>query len=184
MKERNIYLSKISLEEAKKIIDEAILKGDILLNSKEEMLPVEKSLDRITSDAVFAKRSSLHYTAAAMDGIAVKSHSTENASERNPIILTNKKDFVYINTGNPLPEEFDSVIKIEDVIPVHGGDNSYGQGEESEQLKIFQSVFPGLNIRNIGEDIVTHQLILTANHKIRPVDIDALLAGGISEINV
>ncbi len=184
--ERNIYLNKISLEEAKQKIDKAILEGKLLLNSKKELLPVEESLARVTSEAVYAKRSSLHYTAAAMDGIAVHSGDTENASENNPIMLTYKKDFLYVNTGNPLPEGFDSVIKIEDVIPVEQKGNSQPniRKEGFEQLKIFQSVYPGTNVRNIGEDIVTHQLILTANHKIRPVDIGVLMAGGIAEINV
>jgi len=184
--ERNIYLNKISLEEAKQKIDKAILEGKFLLSSKNELLPVEESLARVTSEAIYAKRSSLHYTASAMDGIAVHSKSTENASERNPVILTYKKDFLHVNTGNPIPEGFDSVIKIEDVIPVEQKENSQPniQKEEFEQLKIFHSVYPGANVRNIGEDIVTHQLILTANHKIRPVDIGALMAGGIAEINV
>jgi putative molybdopterin biosynthesis protein len=182
--ERNIYLNKISLEEAKQKIAQAITEGLIKLNLKNELLPVEESLDRITSEPVFAKRSSLHYTAAAMDGIVVHSKSTENASERNPIILTYMKDFLYVNTGNPLPEDFDSVIKIEDVIPVKDENNLQNQKEEIANLKIFQSVSPGMNVRNIGEDIVTHQLILSANHKIRPIDIGALMAGGISEIRV
>lgn len=181
---RNIYLSKISLEEAKERINKAITEGSISLSCKNEVILVEESLARVTSEAVFARRSSLHYTAAAMDGIAVHSHSTENASENSPIILTNKSDFTYINTGNPLPEEFDSVIKIEDVVPVKDESKLQNEKEELTQLKIFKSVFPGMNVRNIGEDIVTHQLILTGNHKIRPVDIGALIAGGISEIRV
>ncbi|MDD4896400.1 MAG: molybdopterin biosynthesis protein [Atribacterota bacterium] len=184
MMERNIYLKKISLEEAKQKIEKAITEGLITLNSKHELLSVEKSLERITSKAVFARRSSLHYTASAMDGIAVHSRSAEDASEKNPIILSHKKDFLYVNTGDPLPEEFDSVIKIEDVVPVRTDSNVPNQKENFAQLKIFQSVSPGMNVRNIGEDIVTHQLILTANHKIRPVDIGALMAGGISEIEV
>jgi putative molybdopterin biosynthesis protein len=181
---RNIYLSKISLEEAKQKIEKAVTEGLIRLNTKHETLPVEKSLARVTSEAVFARRSSLHYTASAMDGIAVHSRSTENASEKNPIILTNMKDFLYVNTGNPLPEEFDAVIKIEDVIPVQEDNKLQKERDEFTQLKIFQSVAPGMNVRNIGEDIVTHQLILAANHKIRPLDIGALMAGGISEIQV
>src|SRR6056297_1770926 len=104
--ERNVYLNKISLEEAKGKINRAILDRKILLNSKSELMSVEESLARVTSEAVYAKRSSLHYTAAAMDGIAVHSGDTENASENNPIMLTYKKDFLYVNTGNPLPEGF------------------------------------------------------------------------------
>ena len=184
--ERNVYLNKISLEEAKGKINKSVLDRKILLNSKSELIPVEESLGRVTYEAIYARRSSLHYTASAMDGIAVHSKSTENASERNPVILTDKKDFLYVNTGNPIPEGFDSVIKIEDVVPVEQKGNSQPniQKEGVEQLKIFQSVYPGTNVRNIGEDIVTHQLILTANHKIRPVDIGALMAGGITEISI
>ncbi|MDD4363647.1 MAG: molybdopterin-binding protein, partial [Atribacterota bacterium] len=182
--ERNIYLNKISLEEAKQKIEKAFTEGLFGLNTKQEKLPVENSLDRVTSSAVFARRSSLHYTASAMDGIAVHSRRTENASEKNPVILTYKEDFLYINTGNPLPEEFDAVIKIEDVIPVQKSNNLQNQKEEFTQLKIFQAISPGMNVRSIGEDIVTHQIILTANHKIRPVDIGALMAGGITEIQV
>ncbi len=88
---RNIYLKKISLEEAKEKIEKAITEGSIELNLKNKLLSVEESLGRITFEPVFAKRSSLHYTAAAMDGIAVHSRSTENASEKNPIILSQKK---------------------------------------------------------------------------------------------
>lgn len=182
--ERNIYLKKISLEEAKQRINKAILEGLISLNLKDELISVENSLARVTSEAVFAQRSSLHYTAAAMDGIAVYSKKTENASENNPIVLINKEDFSYINTGNPLPEGFDAVIKIEDVVPVKEENDLQNNNGEFRQLKIFKSVFPGLNVRNIGEDIVTHQLILTGNHKIRPVDIGALIAGGITEVRV
>jgi len=184
MTNRNIYLNKISLEEAKHRIEQAILEGKITLKQRSEWLPVEESLGRITSEAVYARRSSLHYTAAAMDGIVVHSEDTKNASENNPVILTREKDFLYVNTGHPLPDGFDAVIKIEDVVPVGQNQNgqSINQKEEFEQLQIYQSVFPGVNIRHIGEDIVTHQLILPVNHKIRPVDIGALMAGGITRI--
>ncbi len=49
---------------------------------------------------------------------------------------------------------------------------------------IFSSAFPGQHIRNIGEDIVANQLIIPVNQRIRPVDIGALLAGGINQLLV
>jgi len=180
---RNIYLNKISLQEAKHRIDNAVLGEKIIFQQRAEIIAVEKSLNRITSEAVYAKRSSLHYTAAAMDGIAVHSSDTENASEKNPVILTNDKDFVYINTGQPLPEGFDAVIKIEDVVPVEPV-KAKQLSNQLERIQIYKSVFPGVNIRNIGEDIVSHQLILTINHKIRAMDIGALMAGGLKKIKV
>ena len=36
----------------------------------------------------------------------------------------------------------------------------------------------------IGEDIVATELILPENHRIRPVDAGAMLAGGYVDINV
>ena len=96
--DRNIYLNKISLEEAKHRIEQAILEGKITLKQRSEWLPVEESLGRVTSEAVYARRSSLHYTAAAMDGIVVHSEDTKNASENSPVILSREKDFLYVNT--------------------------------------------------------------------------------------
>ena len=121
-----------------------------------------------------------------MDGIAVHSIDTEDASEKNPVILEHEKDFFYVNTGDPLPKGFDAVIKIEDVVPVEQKQigQSDQQKDEINLLKVYQPVYPGLNIRNIGEDIITHQLILSANHKIRPVDIGVLMAVGISQLKV
>lgn len=183
MMERNIYLSKISLGEAKQRIDKAIKEERIILKHKSEWIPVEKSFNRITSEAVYAQRSSLHYTASAMDGIALHSSDTKNASENSPIILTYKKDFFYVNTGHPIPEGFDAVVKIEDVVPVEQTQNKQ-LNNEIRRLKIYQAVFPGLNIRHIGEDLVTHQLIIPIHHKIRPVDIGSLMAGGITKLKV
>ena len=132
MKDRKIYLNKITIEEAKQRIYHAIQAGKITWKGKNEMLPVEDSLERITSEAVYARRSSLHYTASAMDGIAVHSRDTVNASEKYPVTLTHEKDFIYMNTGHPLPEEFDAVIKIEDVVPA-------AEQEQDEQSVIQDS---------------------------------------------
>ncbi|HDK41442.1 MAG TPA: molybdopterin biosynthesis protein, partial [Nitrospirae bacterium] len=40
------------------------------------------------------------------------------------------------------------------------------------------------HVRTVGEDIVTAELILPENHRIRPVDIGVMLAGGFTEIKV
>ncbi len=53
----------------------------------------------------------------AMDGIAVHSQSTENASEKSGYFVS-KRFSICKYWKSFLPEDFDSVIKIEDVIPV------------------------------------------------------------------
>ena len=53
-----------------------------------------------------------------------------------------------------------------------------------EYIEIIEAATPWQHVRVIGEDIVATELILPENHKIRPVDIGAMLAGGHVEINV
>lgn len=165
---RNIYIDNIDVDEAK-----AGYFNRLSIKPKAESLSVYGSLDRISFDMVEALTSSPNYNAAAMDGIAVISKKTLNASEVNPVILKEDEDFYWINTGNIVREPFDSVIMIEDVIKLDDG-----------KVQILKSSYPWQHIRQIGEDIVKSEMIIPSNHKIRPIDIGALLSGGIESLKV
>lgn len=168
MKKRNVYIDNIEDELA--II---MYRDRLRIESQSESVPLEESLGRVTTVAVYAKKSSPHYNSAAMDGILVRSKDTEGASEVRPVELKESEDFVYVNTGNPILEGFDSVIMIEDVIECGDG-----------RVKINKSSHPWQYIRNIGEDIVVTEMIIPSNHEIRAIDLGALAAGGIEEIEV
>ena len=103
-----------------------------------------------------------------MDGYAVRFAGTFGASEAEPKHLRLEKDAVAIDTGDPMPDGFDAVIMIEDV----------DQLSDSE-IEITAPATPWQNVRTVGEDIVATELILPENHRIRPVDLAALLAGGL-----
>lgn len=189
---RNIYLSKLSLKEAQEKFYKTLLKYKLVQPLKRELVFTENSLGRITGEAIFAKISSPCYQAAAMDGVVVRAKDTYGASESSPVTLKVDQNFHFINTGNPIPRGFDAVIKIEDINLLNkvseensrdvSGDFADNLKEENiKEIKIFSAAFPGQHIRNIGEDIVANQLIVPINHKIRPVDMGALLAGGISK---
>jgi putative molybdopterin biosynthesis protein len=193
---RNIYLNKLTLKEAQKIWYKSLLKYKLAEPLKGELVSTEDSLGRVTAEPVFAKISSPHYQAAAMDGVVVRARDTYQASESYPRKLRVDRDFYFINTGNPIPFGFDAVIKIEDINPV----GKIGQREikkkdialdladreegSIEEIMIFSSAFPGQHIRNIGEDLVANQLIIPINQRIRPVDLGALLAGGVNQLLV
>lgn len=166
--DRNTYIDNIDVELAKKIYYEKL---NIELESEE--VSVIDSLDRIAFKAITAKISSPNYNAAAMDGIAVKASNTLGATESNPLTLEIDKDFIYINTGNHIKEPYDSVIMIEDVIDC-------GKGN----IQILKSVHPWQHIRQIGEDIVATEMIIPSRHIIRPIDIGALISGGIETLEV
>ena len=170
MANRNLYLNTVSVEDAINKYYKVLNERKILKNLSEEVLTTE-SLGRVTSEAIFAKCNSPLFNAAAMDGICVDSKITKHASEENPVILIKGKDFKIVDTGDAIKPPYDAVIMAEDVIE-----------ESDDRVKIVSPVSGWENVRPIGEDIVTGEMILESNHTIRPIDIGALLAGGILSI--
>lgn len=170
MAKRNLYLKTVSVEEA---YDKyyAALKENNLLDKKVEEVKTVDALSRVTSEAIYAKCNSPLFNASAMDGICVDSKKTKNASEENPVILKLGVDYKIVDTGDAIKPPFDAVIMAEDVIEV-----------DDETIKIVTPVSGFEHIRPIGEDIVIGEMILESNHEIKPIDIGALIAGGISKI--
>ena len=166
---QNVYLSNYELKEALQIYLQRLES----LKTKTETINTWDANGRVTAKAVFAVLSSPQYNSSAMDGIACKSEKTFEASDRNHIVLEEKTDYIIVDTGDPIPKEFDCVIMVEDLIRV-----------DETHVKIIQSAAPWQNIRPLGEDIVENQLIVPSKHKIRPVDIGALIAGGINKVEV
>lgn len=169
--QRNVYLSNLELEEAKELFFTEVEEEIEALGT--EILRVEDSLNRIAAKPVFAKISSPYFNASAMDGIAIRYKSTFEANEVNPIRLKKGSDFIYVDTGDVIKDPFDSVIMIEDVVKI-----------DDETVEIIKAASPWQHVRPVGEDIVASEMIIPAFHKITPVDIGALLSGGILEIAV
>jgi len=138
----------------------------------ENILSTE-SLGRVTAQPVFAKMSSPHYHASAMDGIAVKAENTFTAHEQNPVQLKLNEGFVYVNTGNEIPASYNAVIMIE-----------YVDELDEDTVEIIEPAAPWQHIRPIGEDIVQEEMLFPQGHKIRPVDMGVLLASQRIELPV
>mgnify|MGYP003761431503 FL=1 len=139
-----------------------------------EPIPVDVgALSRITAEPVFAKLSQPAYHSCAMDGIATCSHVTFGASETNPRRLRLGEEAVYVDTGDPLPRGFDSVIMVEDLIET-----------TPLEVAIISPARPWQHVRTVGEDIVATELVLPENHKIRAFDLGALLAAGVTQVMV
>lgn len=168
---RKVYLDTVDLNEAKEIINNVILKRCKLL--KLRMIPVVDSLHQVTTEPVFSQLSSPFYNASAMDGIAVIAKKTHDADFNHQVELFKGVDYMDVNTGDPIIAPYDSVIMIEDVIDRN--ENSVFINKSCSQFQ---------HIRPIGEDIVAQEMIIPAHHKIRPVDISAMMAGGVEMISV
>ena len=170
MGKRNLYLNNMPVEEALACYQQA-LSG--LLTPKTEEIPVTESLNRITTEAVFAKYCSPLYNAAAMDGIAVEAERTKGASEREPLFLAPDSDYTVVDTGDPIHPPKDAVIMAEDLIETEDG-----------IVQITAAAAPWQHVRPIGEDIVAGEMLLPSRHRIRPIDIGVLLSGGITKVEV
>ncbi len=166
---RNIYLKKKTLDEAKTIASDLAS----LIHLGTEIISVIHAAGRVTSEPIFAKISSPPFHCAAMDGIAVKAETTHGASEDSPKTLRIGEEAFFVNTGNPIPRGMDAVIMIEEV---HVAD--------SKSVEIRSGCHPWQHIRSLGEDIIATEMVLSANHRITPYDIGALLASGYQELSV
>lgn len=167
--ERSIYLKKTDWREARNIF-RTTFKDFFPLDA--ETISVREALHRISSEAVAAKLSSPAFDAAAMDGIAVQAETTFGATSSKPVRLKIGKDCLFIDTGAPVNKPFDAVIKIEDIV-VNDGVATVANG-----------VPPGKDIRFAGEDFAAGECIVSKHHRIRPVDIGAMLSCGVVSVGV
>lgn len=169
--ERNFYLEDIPLADAQERLAQALTELGMDSPLPAEPVPLRKAAGRITAEAVWARRSSPHYHASAMDGYAVDAKQTIGATETSPVTLTHEQ-VTAVNTGDPMPASANAVIMIEHVQPVDTG------------LQIIDPVAPWQHVRLMGEDIITSELLLPAGHVIRPVDLGVLAGGGHGQVDV
>ena len=167
--DRNIYLDKKTLSQARNIWFN-MLEGREL---KTEIIPAENAAGRISAEAVRARRSAPHFYAAAMDGYALRAEDTEGVNERNPCTFDVPEQAFEVNTGSAVPEEFNAVIKVEDVEQI-----------DENSIRIFSSVPPWHNLRSIGESVLKGDQLLTTRERITPYHVGALLEAGLLEVEV
>lgn len=168
---KKVFRESISLEAARTALDVALRQRRIV-STESEIVSVRDALGRITASAVSARCSSPAYHSSAMDGYAVRFRETVGASETKPLLLKLGTDSVYVDTGDPLPPGFDAVVMIEDANVV------------GDAIEIYASVTPYQHVRVIGEDIVATEMIVPEKHRLRPVDMGALLASGHLDVAV
>ena len=146
-----------------------LLRSGFACRPSVEKINLEHSVGRITAAPVFTRYSVPEINLAAMDGIAVRSGETREAGEQHPVTLA---DAVRVNTGNVVPEGHDAVIMIEDVWVT------------GSSFTIRKSAAPWQHVRPAGEDIAESEMILPSRHRIRPHELGALAAYGITTIDV
>jgi putative molybdopterin biosynthesis protein len=186
----SVYLHDIPLPEAKARLEKALQNAGLWRVLGEEIIPLDEgALGRVTSEAIWARISSPHYHASAMDGFALKSEETNGAQPSSPVRLWTGGEgqplqAQYVDTGDPLPDWANAVIPIENVESLDELGNITTELRRPACIRIRASVAPWSHVRPLGEDIVATQLVLPAGHVLKPADLGAIAASGHQELKV
>lgn len=181
---RTIYLEDLPLDEAWPRFAAALQSASLWQPLGTETIPLSQGLGRVTAEPVWARISAPHYHASAMDGYALRARDTIGASETTPISFTLAETWEDIapgvrpaqavNTGAPLPLWADTVVMIEHT----------QLSDDGLAVSLRASLAPWSHVRPLGEDMVATELVLPANHKLRPIDLGAIAGSGHATVTV
>lgn len=174
--EQSIYLHDIALDQAITAWHTALIAQGLLQPLPSEAIALPKALGRVTAAPVWARISAPHYHASAMDGYAVLADDTHGATETSPKQLRIGQQAFYVDTGDPLPPQTNAVIMIEHVQRLESADGPC--------IEILEPTPPWRYVRPMGEDMVATELVLPANHRLRPQDLGAIAGCGHNTVEV
>jgi molybdopterin molybdotransferase len=146
-----------------------------------EKVGIISSLGRVIGEDILAQRDIPPLDNSAMDGYAVRSPDINGASRENPISLKVVEDLpagalpkgsvahgqaVRIMTGAPIPPGADTVVMVEDT------------EKADEDVRVFQGIPPGENIRRAGEDVKKGDRVISKGSVIRAAGVGMLASVG------
>ncbi len=181
----SIYLHDIPLKQAQARLEQALRAAGLWRVLGVEDIPLdENARGRVLAEPVWAKISSPHYHAAAMDGFAVRARDTDGATMTAPVVLRCPEQTVYVDTGDPLPAWANAVIPIENIEPLDERGELSARARAPYAIRVRAALPPWKHVRPLGEDMVATQLVLPAGQVLRPVDLGAAAGCGHATLRV
>ncbi len=182
---KDVYLHDIPLSEAWERLERALADAGLAGPLGAERIPLdENALGRVLAEPVWARISSPHYHAAAMDGFALRADDTAGATPSSPVTLPLGERAQYIDTGDPLPHWANAVVPIEDTEPLDSSGNPDSNRRRPEAIRLRAALPPWKHVRAMGEDMVASELVLASGHALRAVDLGASAASGNTSVVV
>ena len=166
----------------------ASLKPHLFLPLPVETVRTADSLHRVTAAPVVSGEALPAFARSSMDGYSVRAQDTFGASESLPAllnvvgdVLTGRQASVSLGigdaavayTGGMLAVGADAVVMIERTETI-----------DELTIEVMSPVAPGENVVQVAEDVSTGDTVLATGHRIRSQDIGAMLALGITEVEV
>lgn len=174
-----VYLHDIPLDQARERFQQALEEAGLWGVLEVEEIPLtENAAGRVLAEPLWARLSSPHYHASAMDGFALRAEATRGAMPSTPVTLDLGSEAAYVDTGDPLPDWANAVVPIENVEPLDAAGGISDDPRAPVAIRLRAALTPWSHVRAMGEDIVATQLVLPAGQVLRPVDLGAAAASG------
>lgn len=152
-----------------------------------EVRALNEALHYILAKPILSKENVPGFDRSTVDGYAVKASDTYGSAESMPGYLklvgevrmgeeaachVGHGEAVYVPTGGMLPPGSDSVLMIEHCEEISG------------LLSTYKQIAPGENVIRAGDDIKEGEMLLQKGAKLRPQELGAIAALGISHVTV
>jgi len=145
-----------------------------------ESVSVEEALGHVAAEDIVAPDDLPPVDRSAVDGYAVRSEDTSEASQFKPKKLrlihrgaVGRGQAMRIWTGNPLPRSATAVIMLEHARQLKEG-----------SIEVITAVTPGENVSRKGEDIKKGEVAVQSGTRLQPHHLGFVVALGITNINV
>ena len=148
-----------------------------------ERVPLTAALGAVLAEEIVAPLSVPSWRSASMDGYAVRASDLASVPCRLRVIaetvagapraaLTTNGMAVKIMTGAPVPDDADTVVRVEDT------------DAGAEFVEIHRDRDRGRNVRPLGEDFRAGDVLAPARSRISPAAIGVLASAGVSSVAI
>lgn len=175
----------IQVIEAQKRIEPYIQTGEI------EEIHLEEAYERRLASDVSANHAMPHFRRSGMDGFAIKSEATADATSVDPVLLeviesipcgsvpareVELHSASRIMTGAMVPEGADAVVMLEMTESIEKDGKTF--------VSVSKAIKNNLNIAPVGLELSEGELLMEQGRKIRAGEIALLAAFGYSRVKV
>jgi len=151
-------------------------------------VPTSGALGRVLATRIHAPSDLPAFARSTMDGYAVRAQDTFGATPNLPTYLKvagevtmgsapdislNTAEATLIHTGGMLPENADAIVMVENT-----------QLSRLNEIEVLRAAAVGENVLQVGEDVAYGDEVLASGARLRPQDLGALMALGITKVDV
>ena len=141
-----------------------------------EIVDLDDAIGRVLAEDLFAVVQLPVCRCSAMDGVAVKSAMFADGLP-DPAAMVLGEDFVRADTGDDFPDDYDAVIRIEEVTLDEAQQHILSFDPETKVKK-------GTGVRGSGVFVKDGELLAKAGTVLTASDLTAIAVGGLTQVPV